>query len=96
MQDLHYADREVVVMLDEGYVPLLVFNGQQVYFDLLGNKVVIQRKTGYLQEALPDERKQLIDAGLLTITNALLRGEYDTKKDCEGIEKRVIGIEKEE
>lgn len=60
-------------MNDRGYIPLLIYQGQQVYYDMLGNQVLIERDSKYLSQPLQEERKPLIDAGLVKILNEILK-----------------------
>jgi hypothetical protein len=55
-----------------GYVVISEYNGQQVYYDMLENKVYIEKDHSVLVEPSLDERKGLIDSGIVKLINDML------------------------
>jgi hypothetical protein len=55
------------------YIPLIMFKGQQVFYDKVNNEVVVERDHNYLTGPTEEERKPLIDEGLVTKLNQIFK-----------------------
>ncbi len=54
------------------YIPVAMYQGQQVYYDALKNKVYIEKDHSRLVTPTPEERKGLIDSGIVKIVNNII------------------------
>jgi hypothetical protein len=54
------------------YIPVAMYQGQQVYYDVLQGKVYIEKEYNRLVSPSISERKGLIDEGLIKIVNGII------------------------
>ena len=55
------------------YIPVAMYQGQQVYYDIFSNRVYIEKDHSRLVEPSKDDRKGLIDSGIVKIVNGIIK-----------------------
>jgi hypothetical protein len=59
-------------MTDTKYIPIAQYQGQQVYYDILHNQVYLEKDHTKLVTPTREERKGLIDEGIVKIINGII------------------------
>jgi hypothetical protein len=58
--------------MTDNYIPVAMYQGQQVYYDIFNNKVYIEKDHSRLVSPSIEDKKGLIESGIVKIVNGII------------------------